>query len=69
MGVSCFRNEGFAVSKETVAGQVRDRINILKSEQVGLKTFIQSDQNLYEALEKAITELSWVLELLAKEEN
>lgn len=69
MGVSCFRNEGFAMSNETITGQVRDRINILKSEQVGLKTFIQSDQNLYEALEKAITELSWVLELLAKEEN
>ncbi len=57
------------MNREDLVGQIRDRINILKSEQVGLKLFIQSDQALYEALEKAIAELTWVLELLLSEKR
>lgn len=46
---------------ETITGQIRRRINELKSEQILLKPFIQSDQILWEALERAIVELNWVL--------
>ena len=53
----------------TIAEDIQDRINILKSEQVGLKLFIQSDQCRHEALQKAITELGWVLEKLEAEEK
>lgn len=67
MRVSFLWNGGFIMSQGIIAGQIRDRINILKSEQVGLKMFIQSDQTLYEALEKAIAELTWVLDILVEE--
>lgn len=50
------------MTNENLANQVQNRINELKSEQIGLKLFIQSDQVLWEALEKAINELKWVLE-------
>lgn len=57
------------MNRFAVAGLIRDRINILKSEQVGLKLFIHSDQSRHEALEKAISELNWVLEQLEEEEE
>jgi len=41
----------------------------LKTEQIGLRSFIQSDQALWEALEKAIQELTWVLNKLEAEED
>ncbi|NMB02186.1 MAG: hypothetical protein GX971_11840 [Firmicutes bacterium] len=53
---------------EVLAGQIKARINELKSEQIGLRPFIQSDQNLWEALELAIKELNWVLSQLEEEE-
>jgi hypothetical protein len=34
-----------------------------------LRTFIASDQSRWEALEKAIGELNWVLELVLAEES
>ncbi|MDI9414120.1 MAG: hypothetical protein QM401_11215 [Bacillota bacterium] len=49
---------------EMLAAQVRNRINELRSEQVGLRNFIQSDQALWEILERSIKELKWVLELI-----
>lgn len=55
------------VNKNVLKGQIQDRINELKSEQIGLRLFIESDQNLWDALEKAIKELNWVLTKL--EEN
>mgnify|MGYP000959969478 CR=1 FL=1 len=48
--------------------QIQDRINELKSEQIGLRLFIQSDQNLWDALERAINELYWVLGQLESED-
>ncbi|HHT43705.1 MAG TPA: hypothetical protein GX014_09955 [Firmicutes bacterium] len=54
---------------ELLALQVRERINQLKTEQIGLRSFIQSDQALWEALEKAIQELTWVLNKLEAEED
>ena len=57
------------MNRLAVAGLIRDRINILKSEQVGLKLFIHSDQSRYEALEKAVSELNWVLEKLEQGED
>jgi hypothetical protein len=61
--------EGLVMNQLAIAGHIRDRINVLKSEQVGLKPFIYSDQSRYEALEKAIFELNLVLEKLEKEEG
>ncbi|MCK9525176.1 MAG: hypothetical protein M0R49_04525 [Limnochordia bacterium] len=55
------------MNRTVIAGYIQDRINILKSEQVGLKLFIQSDQCRHEALQKAISELNWVLEKLEAE--
>ncbi|NMB20023.1 MAG: hypothetical protein GX979_04100 [Firmicutes bacterium] len=52
------------MNRTDVATYIKDRINILKSEQVGLKLFIQSDQCRHEALQKAITEMTWILEKL-----
>lgn len=46
---------------EVLALEIRGRIHELKSEQVLLRPFIASDQMLIEALEKAISELNWVL--------
>ncbi|MGI6652145.1 MAG: hypothetical protein ACOX4Y_10385 [Limnochordia bacterium] len=57
------------MSQLTIVEHIRNRINILRSEQVGLKLFIQSDQCRHDALERAITELNWVLELLEKEQK
>lgn len=57
------------MNQAVLIGRIRDRINVLKSEQIGLKLFIQSDQNRHEALEKAISELNWVLETIEHEEN
>lgn len=57
------------MNQAVLIGRIRDRINVLKSEQIGLKLFIQSDQNRHEALEKAISELNWVLETIGYEEN
>ncbi|NLJ74343.1 MAG: hypothetical protein GX331_05055 [Firmicutes bacterium] len=47
-----------------IAVEIQTRINELKSEQVQLRTFIDSDVARREALEKAIEELNWVLELV-----
>jgi hypothetical protein len=52
---------------EVLALEIRGRIHELKSEQVRLKDFIQSDQVLFEALEKAISELNWVLTKMESE--
>jgi diaminopimelate decarboxylase len=60
---------GFTMNLELLALQVRERINQLKTEQIGLRSFIQSDQALWEALEKAIQELTWVLNKLEAEED
>ncbi|HHT69319.1 MAG TPA: hypothetical protein GXZ85_08710 [Firmicutes bacterium] len=57
------------MNQAVLIGRIRDRINVLKSEQIGLKLFIQSDQNRHEALEKAISELNWVLETIEHEED
>jgi len=57
------------MNQAVLIGRIRDRITVLKSEQIGLKLFIQSDQNRHEALEKAISELNWVLETIGYEEN
>ena len=46
--------EGLVMNQLAIAGHIRDRINVLKSEQVGLK---------------AIFELNLVLEKLEKEEG
>lgn len=46
---------------EALAIEIQNRIHELKSEQVLLRPFIASDQRLHEALEKAISELNWVL--------
>jgi hypothetical protein len=54
---------------KALAREVQARIYELKSEQVGLKPFIQSDQVLWEALERAIEELTWVLNKLKAEEE
>lgn len=52
---------------ESLALQIRGRINELKSEQILLRPFIASDQARWEALEKAISELNWVLERVVSE--
>lgn len=57
------------MSYQALAEQIRTRINELKSEQIGLRSFIESDQNLWEALERAIKELYWVLSLLETKED
>lgn len=57
------------MNQAVLIGRIRDRINVLKSEQIGLKLFIQSDHNRHEALEKAISELNWVLETIEHEED
>ncbi|HPT82966.1 MAG TPA: hypothetical protein PLM25_03685 [Limnochordia bacterium] len=54
---------------KTLARQVQARIYELRSEQVGLRPFIQSDQARWDALEKAIEELNWVLRKLNAEEE
>lgn len=54
---------------KSLAMQIRGRINELKSEQIMLRPFIASDQALWEALEKAISELNWVLERVVSEEE
>ncbi|HHW72028.1 MAG TPA: hypothetical protein GX393_02220 [Firmicutes bacterium] len=54
---------------KTLADQVQARIYELKSEQVGLRPFIQSDQARWDALERAIAELNWVLGKLKAEEE
>lgn len=54
---------------EALAIKIRDRINELKSEQIGLKTFIASDQQLFEVLDKAISELNWVLAKMESEKQ
>lgn len=46
---------------EALALEIQGRIHELKSEQVRLRPFIASDQQLFDALEKAISELNWVL--------
>jgi diaminopimelate decarboxylase len=63
------KDGGFTMNLELLALQVRERINQLKTEQIGLRSFIQSDQALWEALEKAIQELTWVLNKLEAEED
>jgi hypothetical protein len=45
------------MSQLTIVEHIRNRINILRSEQVGLKLFIQSDQCRHDALDRAITDL------------
>ncbi len=57
------------MSCENLAMQIQGRINELRSEQIMLRTFIASDQAIWEALEKAISELNWVLERVAAEEE
>lgn len=52
---------------DALAFRIQSRINELKSEQVRLKTFIESDQVRREALAKAIEELHWVLKQVAGE--
>ena len=52
-----------------IASEIQTRINELKSEQVQLRTFIESDVARREALEKAIQELNWVLELVLTGED
>ena len=52
---------GWTMNRTDLAAYIQERINILKSEQVGLKLFIQSDQCRHEALQKAISELTWVV--------
>lgn len=69
MEVHLNQKRGLAVNQISLTGQIRHRINVLKSEQIGLKSFIQSDQILYQALEKAISELNWVLERLEEGEG
>lgn len=54
---------------ETLAIKIRGRINELRSEQILLRSFIESDQILWEALEKAITELNWVLKRVEEKEE
>ena len=46
---------------EALALEIRGRIHELKAEQVRLRPFIASDQELFDQLEKAISELNWVL--------
>lgn len=55
------------MKKENLAKEIQARINELKSEQVGLKPFIASDQNLWETLERGIQELNWVLDRVVLE--
>jgi len=55
------------MNQHAIIGHIKDRINILKSEQIGLKPFIHSDQSRYEALEKAICELNLILKMLEEE--
>lgn len=52
---------------QTLAREIQDRIHELKSEQIGLRSFIHSDQARWEALERAIAELTWVLNKLQTE--
>lgn len=52
---------------EALSLEIKGRIHELRSEQVQLRPFIASDQSLYEALEKAINELNWVLARLEAE--
>lgn len=54
---------------KSLALQIRGRINELKSEQIMLRPFIASDQARWEALERAIGELHWVLERVGSEEE
>ncbi len=53
----------------SLAREVQARIYELRSEQVGLRPFIQSDQARWDALERAIEELNWVLSKLKVEEE
>ena len=57
------------MSQLAIVEHIKNRINVLKSEQVGLKLFIQSDQCLHDGLERAISELNWVLEKLEEEQG
>lgn len=52
---------------DSLALEIRGRIHELRSEQVRLRPFIASDQQLFEALEKAIFELNWVLDKMEAE--
>ncbi|NMA62215.1 MAG: hypothetical protein GX956_10065 [Firmicutes bacterium] len=52
---------------EALALEIRGRIHELKSEQVRLRPFIASDQELFDQLEKAISELNWVLTKMQSE--
>ena len=54
---------------KSLARQIQARIYEIRSEQVGLKTIIHSDQAPREALERAIEELNWVLRKLEAEEE
>ncbi|MDI9440069.1 MAG: hypothetical protein GX266_07790 [Firmicutes bacterium] len=54
---------------KSLARQIQARVYELRSEQVGLKTFIHSDQARWDALERAIEELNWVLRKLEAEEE
>lgn len=60
---------GLIMDTMALAALIQDRINELKSEQIGLRSFIASDQCLWEGLEKAINELSWVLKKLKSKEE
>jgi hypothetical protein len=63
------KREELLMGHKELAAQIRNRINELRSEQVMLRTFIASDQSRWEALEKAIGELNWVLQLVLAEES
>lgn len=54
---------------DNLALEITGRINELKSEQIMLRPFIASDQVRIDALEKAITELNWVLERVGSDQN
>lgn len=56
------------MNNQSLTLEIKNRINELKSEQIGLKMFIQSDQCLWEGFERAIKELTWVLERLEAKE-
>ncbi|NLJ81344.1 MAG: hypothetical protein GX335_10005 [Firmicutes bacterium] len=57
------------MSCQVLTRLIQGRINELRSEQVRLRTFIESDQSRWEALAKAIDELNWVLEWVETEKK